>query len=67
MTKTTEVLEARTAILRAVSALMPADLPPEHWRNLGDLVDDQLHVAWAAGYVIGTAGAPVPPGMGMTA
>ena len=44
------VSDARTAILRTVFALMPADVSPERWRDVGDVVDDQLHVAWAAGY-----------------
>ena len=50
MTTDRVVSDARTAILRAVFALMPADVPPERWRDVGDVVDDQLHVAWAAGY-----------------
>ena len=50
MTTDNVVSEARTAILRTFFALMPADIPPERWRDLGDAVDDQLHVAWAAGY-----------------
>ena len=29
---------------------MPVDVPSERWRDVGDVVDDQLHVAWAAGY-----------------
>lgn len=44
---------ARTAILRSFFKL--ANLPPENWRDLADVVDDHLHVAWAAGYVAGAS------------
>ena len=44
---------ARTAILRSFFKL--TNLPPENWRDLADVVDDHLHVAWAAGYVAGAS------------
>jgi hypothetical protein len=44
---------ARTAILRSFFKL--ANLSPENWRDLADVVDDHLHVAWAAGYVAGAS------------
>lgn len=50
MTTDKVVSDARTAILRAVFAMMQVDVPKERWRDVGDVVDDQLHVAWAAGY-----------------
>jgi len=43
-----ELDHARTEILRAFSKLV--DLPLEGWRDLAELVDDQLQTAWAGGY-----------------
>jgi hypothetical protein len=60
-----ELDHARAEILRAFSKLV--DLPVEGWRDLADVVDDQLHAAWAGGYAARACAEPGAPPMGAIA